>query len=42
MDSGATEAILNIFKATLDTVPFCGGIFIITKFTQQYDKGLYP
>jgi hypothetical protein len=26
MTSGTTEAILNIFKATLATAPFCGGI----------------
>ena len=26
MASGTTEAILNIFKATLATIPFCGGI----------------
>lgn len=26
MTSGATEAILNVFKATLATAPFCGGI----------------
>lgn len=26
MTSGVTEAILNIFKATLATAPFCGGI----------------
>ncbi len=26
MTSGSIEAILNIFKATLATAPFCGGI----------------
>jgi len=26
MTSGATEAILNVFRATLATAPFCGGI----------------